>query len=374
MSHVKSNSWTREDLERRLDEECGHLRGFRTRLFLDIYWPIHEKWNRRLSADGSVDFEDMLVQAADHLEAGRVVTPYELILVDEFQDASRARARLVRGLVGKPGRFLLTVGDDWQSINRFAGADLSVMTDFESWFGRGHQLALTTTFRCSQTICDVARDFVAKNPQQFGKPMRSARPEPGPPVTVIYGADDRVAISRYLDQLSARVDPGKGPVTVDVLGRYSHQRELLPPRSWPNLRVAFRTVHSSKGLEADHVIVPGLTTGRFGFPSEIADDPVLDLAMPRPERFPHAEERRLFYVALTRARYEVVLLARAATSSPFVNELDDERVTRIGHDGREIERCPGCRKGTMVPRRGPRGPFLGCSTFPACRHTSKRSA
>jgi DNA helicase IV len=277
-------------------------------------------------------------------------------------------------LVRKPGRFLLTVGDDWQSINRFAGADLSVMTDFESWFGRGHQLALTTTFRCSQTICDVARDFVAKNPKQFDKPMRSARSEPGPPVTVIYGGDDRVAICRYLDQLSARVDPGEGPVTVDVLGRYSHQRELLPLRRWPNLRVAFRTVHSSKGLEADHVVVPGLTTGRYGFPSGIADDPVLDLAMPRPERFPHAEERRLFYVALTRARHEVVLLSRAATSSPFVNELDDERVTRIGQDGCVIERCPSCRKGTMVPRRGPGGPFLGCSTFPACRHTSKLSA
>jgi DNA helicase IV len=372
MSHVKSNSWTRDELERRLEGDCRHLRGFRTKLFQDIYWPIHEEWDRRLEADGSVDFEDMLVQAADHLEAGRVDTPYELILVDEFQDASRARARLVRGLVSRPNRFLLTVGDDWQSINRFAGADLSVMTEFESWFGRSHQLALTTTFRCSQIICDTARDFVAKNPQQFDKPMRSARSDPGPPVTVIYADDDRAAISRHLDELSARSTDRDGPVTVDVLGRYSHQRDVLPPRRWANLMVTFRTVHSSKGLEADHVIVPGLTTGRYGFPSGIADDPVLDLAMPRPERFPHAEERRLFYVALTRARHEVVLIARGATSSPFVNELDDERVVRIGSDGRSVERCPSCRKGTMVPRRGPYGPFVGCSMFPACRHTSKR--
>jgi DNA helicase IV len=372
MSHVKSNSWSRDDLERRLDGDCRHLQGFRTRLFLDVYWPIHEEWERRLAADGSVDFEDMLVQAADHLEAGRVETPYELILVDEFQDASQARARLVRGLVRRPGRFLLTVGDDWQSINRFAGADLSVMTEFETWFGRGQQLALTTTFRCTQTICDVARDFVVKNPQQFDKPMRSARADSGRPVTVIYADDDRAAISRYLDELSARTTSGNDPVTVNVLGRYGHQRDVLPRRRWPNLVVTFRTVHSSKGLEADHVIVPGLTTGRYGFPSGIADDPVLDLAMPRPDRYPHAEERRLFYVALTRARHEVVLIARAATSSPFVNELDDERVSRIGQDGAAIERCPSCRKGTIVPRRGPYGPFLGCSTFPACRHTSKR--
>jgi DNA helicase-4 len=147
MTHVKSNSSTAEDLERRLASDLPRLDGFRTRLFLGMYWQIHAEWERRLAADHSVDFEDMLVQAAGHLEAGNVDFPYDLIMVDEFQDASRARARLVRGLVKAPGRFLVVVGDDWQSINRFAGADLSVMTGFEAWFGRGHQLALTTTYR-----------------------------------------------------------------------------------------------------------------------------------------------------------------------------------------------------------------------------------
>ncbi|MFY9929243.1 MAG: UvrD-helicase domain-containing protein, partial [Streptosporangiaceae bacterium] len=124
MTHVKSNSWTAEGLERRLAADLGRLDGFRTRLFLEVYWQIHGEWERRLAADRSVDFEDMLVQAAGHLEAGNVDAGYDLIMVDEFQDASRARARLVRGLVQTPGRFLMAVGDDWQSINRFAGADL----------------------------------------------------------------------------------------------------------------------------------------------------------------------------------------------------------------------------------------------------------
>ena len=375
MNHVKSNSWTEEDLERRLASDVARLDGYRTRLFLEVYWQIHAEWERRLAADHSVDFEDMLVQAADHLEAGNADWPYDLIMVDEFQDVSRARARLVRGLVKAPGRYLLAVGDDWQSINRFAGADLSVMTDFEAWFGRGCQLALTTTFRCTQTICDVARTFVSKNPNQFNKPMRSAHQDPGVAVAVIRADDVVGALASYLGDLSAAVADGRipsersGTVSVDVLGRYGFERDVLPRHPPSNLHVTFRTVHGSKGLEADYIVLPGMTTGTYGFPSNIADDPVLDLAMPAPESFAHAEERRLFYVALTRARRGVTLITSPLRMSPFVVELlDDPHVTVTGDSDAPIEVCPLCGQGTMVERNSKFGPFLGCSTFPACKH------
>ena len=376
MTHVKSNSWTAEDLERRPAADLARLGGFRTRLFLEVYWQIHAGWEQRLAADRSVDFEDMLVQAAGHLEGGTIGADYDLIMVDEFQDASRARARLVRGLVKTPGRFLMAVGDDWQSINRFAGADLSVMTDFEAWFGRGHQLALTTTFRCTQTICDVARTFVSKNPDQFSKPMRSAHHDPGPPVTVILTDDPTDALASYLDDLSAAVAGGSvpsgrdGTVSVDVLGRYRFERDVLPRYLPSNLHVRFRTVHGSKGLEADYIVIPGMITGTYGFPSAIADDPVLDLAMPAPESFPRAEERRLFYVALTRARRAVLLISHPRRMSPFVIELlKDPHVTVTGNSDAPVEICPRCDRGTLVERNGKFGPFLGCSTFPACNYT-----
>lgn len=376
MTHVKSNSWTAEDLERRLAADLARLNGFRTRLFLEVYWPIHAEWKRRLAADRSVDFEDMLVQAVGHLEAGNIGANYDLIMVDEFQDASRARARLVRGLVKAPGRFLMAVGDDWQSINRFAGADLSVMTDFEALFGRGNQLALTTTFRCTQTICDVARTFVSKNPNQFNKPMRSAHQDPGPPITVILADDPADALASYLDDLSTAVAGGSvpsshdGTVSVDVLGRYRLERDVLPRYPPSNLHVTFRTVHGSKGLEADYIVIPGMTTGTYGFPSTIADDPVLDLAMPAPESFPRAEERRLFYVALTRARRAVLLISHPRRISPFVIELlKDPHVTVTGNSDAPVEICPGCGQGRLVERNGKFGPFLGCSTFPACKYT-----
>jgi DNA helicase-4 len=376
MTHVKSNSQTAEDLDRRLTAGLARLGGFRTRLFLQVYWPIHAEWQRRLAAEASVDFEDMLVQAAGHLETGNTGAGYDLIMVDEFQDASRARARLVRALVNTPGRFLLAVGDDWQSINRFAGADLSVMTDFEALFGRGPQLALTTTFRCTQTICDVARTFVSKNPNQFSKPMRSAHQDPGPPVTVTLADDPASALAAYLDDLSTAIASGAiprgrdGTVSVDILGRYRFERDILPSHPPSNLRVSFRTVHGSKGLEADYIVIPGLTTGTYGFPSTIADDPVLDLAMPAPESFPRAEERRLFYVALTRARRAVLLISHPRRMSPFIIELlKDPHVTVTGNSDAPVEICPGCGQGSLVERKGKFGPFLGCSTFPACTYT-----
>ncbi len=368
MTHVKSNSWTAEDLERRLASDVPHLNGSRTRLFLGLYWQIHAEWNRRLVADRAVDFEDMLLEAAHYLEAGITETHYDLVMVDEFQDVSRTRARLIQGLVAVPGRFLLAVGDDWQSINRFAGADLSVMTAFEAWFGRGCQLALTTTFRCTQTICDVARTFVSKNPKQFNKSMQSVHHDPGVAVAVIRSDDIVDALSTYLSDLSATVRAHcSETVSVDVLGRYGFQQNLLPKHVPSNLHVTFRTAHASKGLEADFIVIPGMTTGTYGFPSQISDDPVLDVAMPAPESFPHAEERRLFYVAMTRARQGVTLITSANRMSPFVVELlDNPQVTVLGEGNVPVEVCPRCRRGTMVERFSRFGPFLGCSTFPAC--------
>lgn len=229
----------------------------------------------------------MLVAAAEHLEAGRIASDWDLVLVDEFQDASRARARLARALVAGPGRHLLAVGDDWQSINRFAGADITVMTAFTEWFGEAPSLRLQTTFRCPQQLCDTAGAFISKNPRQLPKTVKSAHSRPGPRVRVIVAASSEELPAEIKDELArlgqetTRSGAAKSKATVDVLGRYNFDRQHFDRRPVDGLEVSFRTAHSSKGLEADYVILPNVTSGAYGFPSTIQDDPVLSLQWPK---------------------------------------------------------------------------------------------
>ena len=366
-------------------------------MFADLYWRVHDRWQAELAADGFVDFEDMLIEASRALDTGAATSSYDMVLVDEFQDSSTARARLVQGLVKGRHKYLMTVGDDWQSIYRFAGSDIGVMTDFERWFGRGETLKLETTFRSSQEITDSASAFVSKNPRQLPKSVASARGHSGVPVRVlrIVASDPNkpepelaTAVATYLDHISHRlvndqIAPSRdGRVTVDVLGRYQFEKDLLPRRKSPGLDVHFRTIHGAKGLEADYVLIPRLVSGTVGFPSQIDSDPLLDLVMPEPDPFPFGEERRLFYVALTRARREVALLTVQGRESPFLVELmADGLVTLVGEGPEEATGtnlpttpCPACGQGLLRRRPGKSGPFLGCTRFPVCTYTRSNDA
>lgn len=383
MAHVKSNSLTRSDLDARLRAATG-LQTYRAQIFLDLYWQIHDEWQARLVADDSIDFEDMLVEAAKHLESGAVDMGYGLVLVDEFQDASQARARLAKALVDKPHRYLLAVGDDWQSINRFAGADLSVMTAFNKWFGDGPTLKLQTTFRSPQSICDTTSNFVGKNPRQLTKKVTSSHTGYGSKLSLVR-LDSAKEVQGVLGQVlsdlarqvrDGEVEPGpSGKVQVDVLGRYRFDGDLMPRKVPSELKVTFRTVHSSKGLEADYIVLPNVSSGTYGFPSEVVDDPVLSLAMAEADPYPHSEERRLFYVALTRARRHVTLIGVKGRESAFITELlKDKRLELSPLSTVELsEPCPKCGRGVLVTRqrKSDGGEFLGCSAFPKCTFTRK---
>lgn len=380
IAHAKSNCLGFEEMAAKLQKLPEDHFKERHRRFLEIAGPVVQAWDDALADEKGIDFEDMLNTAASYLEQGRFESPYDLVMADEFQDASRARARLCRALMDQPGKHLFAVGDDWQSINRFAGADVSVMTGFRDWLGHGQVLKLEQTFRCPQELCDVSSRFISKNPNQISKAVRSITPSTGPVLQAFQVSrkeEIQDGIRQYLaglhEQLrSGQLPPGKeGRVQVFVLGRYRNDRSYVPAE-WKKafgetMEVEFLTAHRSKGREADYVVLPGMVNR--GFPSQRTDDPVLSLAMPDGDRYPLGEERRLFYVALTRARRSVAMFTILGRNSPFLDELVKEKAVRVTSvTGRPVteERCPVCKVGVFVDRTGTHGPFRSCSSYPMC--------
>ena len=253
------------------------------------------------------------------LDTGRFVSPWKHILVDEFQDISPQRATLLAALRRQNSHTALyAVGDDWQAIYRFSGAELLLTTSFTHYFGEGEQCALDTTYRFNDRIGQIANSFVQQNPYQLAKPLNSLKP------------GDKKAVTLLPDeQLEALLDKMSGYVSIDerilVLARYHHLRPAILEKAatrWPKLNIDFMTIHASKGQQADYVIVVGLQDGKEGFPAPARESVIEQGLLPQPEEYPDAEERRLLYVALTRTRHRVWLLYSKPNPSRFVPILE----------------------------------------------------
>lgn len=382
LTHVKNNRLKEEELREAVT--AGRAGGFlhRQHRFLDLFARIYGAWQARLAAEDGIDFEDMINIAAGLVEDGKWTDQHRLLLLDEFQDCSRARARLIKALLQTPDRYVFAVGDDWQSINRFSGADLSAMTGFRSFFGDAELMKLERTFRCPQSLCDISSRFIQKNPEQLEKKVVSSEPGDPKPVRIKVLHNEKLikdAVSACIDSIAHHARHGSSaPPTVFVLGRYRRDREYYLSHALDrrrDIRVSFMTIHAAKGLEADHVIIPAMiasTAGNLlGFPSGMIDDPVLQLAMPAGDAYPYSEERRLFYVALTRARRLVHVLTVKSRLSTFVTELvrdaDIQLENAAGHSY-GLGLCPACKSAQIVQRQSTYGVFFACDGFPACRY------
>jgi DNA helicase IV len=378
IKHAKSNELKADDLGSKASTMSNP---FRARLFAKIAGKVMGAYEKKLHDANEVDFEDLIVDAARRAAGEGFKHPYKLILVDEFQDISRGRAKLLLSLLNKtPECQLFAVGDDWQSIYRFAGSDIAIFTDFRNTFGYTATNFLTQTFRSNQGIADVAADFVQRNPSQLKKSVTAM--DKTVDNVVVLRQYERIhdmenLIAEALAELDAEANTAKKQVKVFILGRYRNQApEQLPywNKQFASLDIEFKTIHSSKGLQADYVILVGLHSGKNSFPSEIADDPLLQLVMPAPETFAHSEERRLFYVALTRAKHRVYLLGGKYSPSCFLNDLRGVKSSGPTRNvatatGSVSARCPKCKDGYLRKRTGKKGDFWGCSKYPACNHT-----
>jgi DNA helicase IV len=357
----KSGSNNLEEIRRKVS-----LTDQRTLAFLKIFETIYGDYSAFLQENKEIDFNDMLNESINKLINEKWQPKFKYILVDEFQDISLSRYRLLKMILEKSNAKLFCVGDDWQSIYRFNGSDLSIMVEFEKMFGFSETRFLQETFRFSDKLCDLSTKFILENPLQIKKQIISKRSQSTPSVTIVNNNTEK-ALKEIFTLLSRENKHAK----VLVIGRYNWSRpdclqEIIC--TYPQFEIRFCTAHRSKGLEVDYVIVLDLIGGEYGFPCQIADDPLLSLVLAKDNSFHNAEERRLFYVSITRAKKHVfMLIDRTKQVSSFVEEILEngyEYNFRGSIETRPV--CSICRIGEIINIEEYSGKPAGACNNPFC--------
>lgn len=288
---------------------------------LALCWPCYTAWQKMLKESNQIDFPTMISRATRYVEQGKFVSPWRFIMVDEYQDISPDRLALVEALSQRtnkqPGASLFAVGDDWQAIYKFAGASVDLTTGFQARFTHSTVHQLDTTYRFNNMIGEVANRFIQQNPIQLKKQLNSFKQQKQ---KAVYTAPSN-SVEKILDQLNRQ---SKGNKSVLLLGRnHYHKPDLCDDwiKRFTQLDIRFMTCHASKGKEADYVIILCVDEGQF--PAKKKQLHLNNALTLSSDDFAYADERRLFYVALTRAR-EKVWITHNGSGSGFVQELVEE--------------------------------------------------
>lgn len=379
------------DYKTKFDEWQYSVKSERTKLFLEIVKNCFYIYETKRNERNAVDFEDMIndaIKVLDQRILDNDLLPYDYILVDEYQDISLQRFDLCEKLSKASAAKIIAVGDDWQSIFRFSGAQINLFTKFEEKMGYANVLKITKTYRNSQELIDIAGGFVMKNQMQIKKDLKSNKSIKDPVILMSYDdtyeKDDKQhgpfyrlgeAIQHSLDDIVAKNGIDK---TVFLIGRYNFDGKNLSSltdffywsnnkiksKKYPELNITFMTAHSSKGLGADNIIIINGKDSVLGFPSKIEDDPVMKLVINDDESIDYEEERRLFYVALTRTKNRVYIITPQNKPSKFIIEIKNsfQNVILRGAElnprdlGNTKYKCPVC--GYPLQKRSSNFKFL----------------
>ena len=365
------------DLNTKFDEWQYSTKSERTKLFLEITKRCFHIYESKRLEENAIDFEDMINDAVNILDKRieeKDLLPYDYILVDEYQDISIQRFDLCDKLSKASNAKIIAVGDDWQSIYRFSGAKIDLFTNFKNKMGYANILKITKTYRNSQQLIDIAGKFVMENDKQIKKELKSTKSIEDPIILMSYddsynrdkdnhGILYRISktIELSLDDIVKKYGTEK---SVLLIGRYNfdgknltkstdffyYDNGMFKSKKYPNLKINFMTAHSSKGLGSDNVIIINAKDEILGFPSKIEDDPVMKLVIKEDEDIDYEEERRLFYVALTRTKNRVYIITPQNKPSKFVMEIK-EKNNNIVLSGNELTpiqkldikyKCPIC--------------------------------
>lgn len=362
LRNFKVNGYSYNDFER-MSRETNNVR---TKLFLEIARQSYLYYENFLQTNQMVDFESMINTSYSVLKTmkknGKRLS-FKYIIVDEYQDISRQRFDLTKALADVSDAKIMAVGDDWQTIYSFSGSDITLFTQFLSIMGYGDELLITNTYRNSQEVIDIAGNFIQKNQTQIHKKLISPKHIKNPIIILPYdntrkdykNKQNNGALFEFSKILVKTIEliekfnkkEGKKDLDILLLGRFNFDSRRIINNEYfyfdsktgkvvcklyPKYKITFMTAHSSKGLGYSNVIVLNGKNDTYGFPAKIEDDPVMNLVTKRDKSYEYAEERRLFYVALTRTRNRVFLICPNTNPSEFLLEIkkDYKNVVTLG--------------------------------------------
>ena len=289
-------------------------------IIIDIYF----LYTNELKSQNLIDFNDMINLATKKINENIIKLKYKYIIIDEYQDTSYTRYELIKAIKNQTCSKIIAVGDDFQSIYKFTGCNLSLFTNFEKYFGYTKKIYIDKTYRNSQELISVAGKFILKNKNQIKKNLKSNKRR-NKPIKIIY--EDEHVLEELFDYLSKN-----NIKDIMVLGRNNEDikkylngniiinKDIITYKKNTNLNIRYLTVHKSKGLESECVIIINLEDRISGFPNKMKNNHVIDLISYKDE-YPYAEERRLFYVALTRTLTDTYLIIPTSKCSIFVEEI-----------------------------------------------------
>ena len=349
LQNFKTNGYTVDEFRRFMSIS----KNVRTRLFLTIAEQCYHEYAKRLKEKNAIDFEDMINESARIVQEEVIKgekLDFKYIIVDEYQDISRQRFNLTKELSNLYDAKIIAVGDDWQSIYAYAGSDITLFTNFCETFGYGEELRITRTYRNAQEVIDIAGGFIQKNTKQLRKALVSPKHIDHPVVIQTYTEEvDRnqyegkggkyFLVGETVEKIMKEILEENPKSSILLLGRYGfdgfnltksadflywEKTGAVTSKTFADIELEFMTVHRAKGLGFDNVIIINAIDSVYGFPSQVQDDPVLKYVVKDDHAIEYAEERRLFYVALTRTKNRVYIVTPQQRPSDFVRELVNE--------------------------------------------------
>lgn len=306
--------------------------------YSELFLTVSEKYQRELSSlleKHQTTFSGLIKLAIRYLRSGQIKTRFRYIIVDEYQDLSVLRQEFLRLLLESSQANLFAVGDDWQAIYGFSGSRVDFTLNFRRFWGDFSLHRISKTYRFGPTLARLSSGFIMQDHTQIRKQIQSQKEDALEPVVEISGDSERLdleVLTHYFESLPR-------DSSILLLGRFQIDRfrllhctqfkltsDGIEFHARPDLKIRFLTVHQSKGLEADYVIILNNREAKLGFPAHVKDPPLKAELIKIAEELgldqvSVNEERRLFYVALTRAKKQVILLTVDGKESSFIKEL-----------------------------------------------------